>query len=49
MIKPKKVVLFPEIGRVRIFYRPPARVSRVSGVYENMYFLFKKTHTQTFY
>ena len=39
MIKPKKVVLFPEIGRVRIFYRLPARVSLVSGVYENVFFI----------
>ena len=40
----KKVVLFPEIGRVN-FFLSPTRPHK-SNVYENIYFLFQKnTHT----
>ena len=41
----KKVVLFPDIGRVNFFYHLPARISRMCmRIY---IFCFKKTHTQT--
>ena len=39
----KKVVLFPEIGRVN-FFLSPTRPHK-SNVYENIYFLFPKKHT----
>ena len=43
-IRPKKVVLFPEIGHVKIFLSPTR--PHKSNVYENIYFLFQKnTHT----
>ena len=44
-IRPKKkIVLFPEIGRVKIFLSPTRPYK--SNVYENIYFFFKKnTHT----
>ena len=43
LTRPKeKVVLFPAIGRVKIFYHPPARISRMCmRIY---IFCFKKTH-----
>ena len=42
--KTKKVVLFPEISRVKFFLLPPR--PHKSNVYENIYFLFQKnTHT----
>ena len=41
----KKVVLFPKIGQVKIFLSPIC--SHKSNVYENIYILFEKTHTQT--
>ena len=44
-LRPKKVVLFPEIGRVK-FFLSFTRL-RKSSVYENIYILFQKTHTQT--
>ena len=44
-IKKKKVVLFPEICRVKIFLSP--NLPHMSNVYENIYFLFQKKHTQT--
>ena len=39
-IKKKKVVLFPEICRVKIFLSPT--LPHMSNVYENIYFLFQK-------
>ena len=40
----KKVVLFPEIGRVNFFFSPTR--PHKSNVYENIYFLLQKnTHT----
>ena len=39
-IKKKKVVLFPEICRVKIFLSPT--LPDMSNVYENIYFLFQK-------
>ena len=41
----KKVVLFPEIGQVKICFSPTR--PHKSNVYENIYFCFKNTHTQT--
>ena len=43
-IKPKKVVLFPEIDRMKIFLSPTR--PHKSNVYENIYFVFQK-HTHT--
>ena len=40
----KEVILFPEIGRV-IFFLSPTRQDK-SNVYENICFLFQKTHTK---
>ena len=39
------MVLFPEIGRVKIFLSP-TRAHKLD-VYENIYFLFQKTYAQT--
>ena len=44
-IRPKKVVLFPEIGRVKIFF--PTTRPHKPNVHENIFFVSKKTHTQT--
>ena len=44
-VGPKKVVLFPKIGQVKNFLSPTCL--RKSNVYENIYILFEKTHTQT--
>ena len=41
--RPKKVVLFPEIDRVKNFLSPNR--PHMSNVYENIYFCSKKTHT----
>ena len=41
----KKVVLFLEISHVKIFLSPTYPLK--SNVYENIYFLFQKTHTHT--
>ena len=41
----KKVVLFPESGRVKVFLSPTR--PHKSNMYESKYFLFQKTHTQT--
>ena len=41
----KKVVLFPEIGRVKFFLSPTRPLK--SNVYDIMYFLFQKKHAQT--
>ena len=43
-VGPKKVVLFPEIGRMKNFLSPT--FPHKSNVYENIYFLFQKTHTK---
>ena len=44
MVKPKKKVLFPEIGQVKTFCHLSARISRMCvGI--NI-FCFKKTHKQ---
>ena len=39
-LRPKKVVLFSEIGRVKIFLSPTC--PHKSNVYENIYFLIQK-------
>ena len=45
-MRPKKVVLFPEISQVNIFLSPTRW--HKSNVYESNYFWFqKKTHTHT--
>ena len=41
----EKVVLFLEISHVKIFLSPTYPLK--SNVYENIYFLFQKTHTHT--
>ena len=42
-LRPKKVVFFPEIGRVKSFYQLSARISRMCmRIY---IFRFKNTHT----
>ena len=43
--KAKKVALFPEIGRVKKILSPTR--PHKPNVYENIYFLFQKKHTQT--
>ena len=44
-MRPKKVVLFPEISQVNIFLSPTHW--HKSNVYESNYFQFKKKHTHT--
>ena len=44
-LTPKKVILFPKIVWVKIFLSPTC--PHKSNVYENICFLFQKTHTQT--
>ena len=45
-VRPKKVVLFPEIGRMNLFfYRSPAR-RIVECVSEYIYIFFKKSRRQ---
>ena len=45
-VRPKKLVLFPEIGQAEFFLS--RHHPHKSNVYENMYFLFQKTtHIQT--
>ena len=45
-IRPKKVLLFPEIGRLKNFYHLPARI--VESVSEYIFFVSnKKTFTDT--
>ena len=41
--KKKKIAFFSEIGRVKIFLSPTH--PHMSNVYENIYFLFQKKHT----
>ena len=43
-LRPKQVVLFPEFGLINIFLSP-TRPHKLN-VYENIYFLFQKTHIQ---
>ena len=43
--RPKKGVLFPEIGRLKCFYLLPACITRMCM--RIRIFCFKKTHTQT--
>ena len=43
-LRPKKVVLFPEIGRMKFFYRSPVRIVECTSEYT---FLVSKNNEQT--
>ena len=44
-LRPKKVVLFPEIGRMKFFYRSPVRIVECTSEYT--FLVSKKNKTQT--